>query len=176
MTTSPAVPAHAETAAPRAARQRDVGLLVLRLVVFGLLAVHGAQKLFGAFGGPGLSGTAEMVGQLGYAPAGLFAFLVAASEFGGGVLLVLGLLTPLSSAMALGVMINAVVVQLDSGLSGFGHPLLIATVALTFAITGPGRYALDHGRSWQRTGPAWAAASIGLAAVTALLSLLVRMA
>ena len=68
MTTSVAVTEPTERASASGARQ-DAGLLVLRLAGFGLLTFHGAQKLFGVFGGPGLSGTTQAFQQMGYEPA-----------------------------------------------------------------------------------------------------------
>lgn len=85
----------------------DAGLLLPRVIPFGLLAVHGAQKLFGAFGGRGLEGTAAGLALMGYEPALFFAVLGGGCELAGGLLLVLGLFAPLGAAMALGVMINA---------------------------------------------------------------------
>jgi putative oxidoreductase len=153
-------------------RYADVGLLLLRLVPFGLLAAHGAQKLFGWFGGPGLAGTAEMFRQMGYEPAGFFALLGGASELAAGVLLILGLFTPLAAAIAIGVMINAFVAMFGSALDVIGYPIVMGTIAVALVVTGPGRYSIDSGRPWLRTGPVWAALAIGLGVVAAVLSLL----
>src|SRR5437016_14096783 len=71
----------------------DVGLLILRLVVGLTLAAHGAQKLFGAFGGHGVAGTAGFLENLGFRPGTRHARLAGGTEFGGGLLLALGLLT-----------------------------------------------------------------------------------
>lgn len=152
----------------------DVGLLLLRVIPFGLLTVHGAQKLFGVFGGKGLAATAAGFARMGYEPAGLFALLGGGAEFAGGLLLLLGLCTPLGAAMALGVMINAVAAVLDKGLESAGYAILLAVLAAALAITGPGRFALDAGRPWQRTGFTVSAASIGLAVVTAVAVLLAK--
>jgi putative oxidoreductase len=152
----------------------DVGLLVLRIVPFGLLAVQGARKLFGAFGGSGFAATAESFGQMGYQPAEFFALLGGGSELVGGLLLAFGLLTPLGSAMALGVMINAVVAVADKGLDTVSSPIVLGIVAVALAFSGPGRYSLDAGRPWQRTGLVWAGASIGLAMITAVGSQLAK--
>lgn len=150
----------------------DAGLLLLRVVPFTMLAVHGSQKLFGAFGGKGLEGTAAGFARMGYEPALFFAVLAGGAEFVGGLLLVFGLLTPLGAAMALGVMINAAVSVAGKGLEPTGHAIVLGVVAAALAITGPGRYALDAGRPWHRTGFATAGASIGLALLTALAALL----
>lgn len=152
----------------------DLGLLLLRVIPFGLLTVHGAQKLFGAFGGQGLAGTESAFAQMGYEPASLFALLCGGAELAGGVLLLLGLFTPLAAAMALGVMINAIAAIVGKGLEASGYPIVLAVIAAALAITGPGRYSLDHGRPWHRTGLGIAAASIGLAAVAAGLALVAK--
>ena len=62
----------------------DLGVLILRLVVGGLLAGHGAQKLFGSFGGPGLSGVAGWLESLGLRPGHVWAWLAGVGEFGAG--------------------------------------------------------------------------------------------
>src|SRR5258705_9197662 len=85
----------------------NAGLLVARLV-FGLsLAAHGAQKLFGWFGGYGLAGTGGFFEQLGYRPGKTFAALAGLAEFGGGVLIALRVLGPVGAAPTIFVMIVA---------------------------------------------------------------------
>jgi putative oxidoreductase len=154
----------------------DIGLALLRIAVGLIIAAHGAQKLFGLFGGGGLEGTTAYFEKLGYAPAALFAPVAAVSEFAGGLLLALGLFTPLAAAMVLGVMTNAVAADWSEGLlRGYEYPLILAILGVMFACTGPGRYSLDEGRSWNRHGPRWAAASIALGLVAAIASLLFRM-
>src|SRR3990172_8235538 len=69
----------------------DYGSLILRLALGLLLAGHGAQKLFGWFGGPGLSGVAGWLGSIGFRPALLWASVAGLVEFGGGLLFILGL-------------------------------------------------------------------------------------
>src|SRR5438093_804514 len=84
------------------------GLLVLRLVLGQVMAAHGAQKLFGWFDGPGLQGTAGFFGQLGFRPPLAMAVLAALSEFFGGLLFALGLLTPVAALLVASVMVVAV--------------------------------------------------------------------
>ena len=74
----------------------NTGLLLARLVFGALMAVHGSQKLFGWFGGYGLSGTGTFFETLGFRPGRLFALADGVAEFGGGLLLAVGLLVPVS--------------------------------------------------------------------------------
>lgn len=124
------------------------GLLLARLVLGGLIAAHGAQKLLGWFGGHGLAGTAGFFESLGFRPGRGFATAAALAELGGGLLVALGFLGPLGAAVVVSVMIVAVVtVHLRNGVfatsNGIELPLLYATGALALALTGPGRYSLD---------------------------------
>ncbi|MGY2062721.1 DoxX family protein, partial [Nocardia gipuzkoensis] len=123
----------------------DIGLLVLRVFFGGLLFVHGSQKLFGWFNGQGWRQTTAGFEHMGYNPGKLFGTLAGLCEFTGGALLLLGLLTPLGAAIALGTMINAMNVTWHSGLSGYEHALLFAAAAGALAFTGPARFSLDHG-------------------------------
>src|SRR5438093_8276308 len=86
---------------------RDLSLLLVRLTVGGLLAGHGAQKLFGAFDGPGLKGAAGMMHSIGIRPGDRWAFMAGLSEFGGGSLTAAGLLGPLGPIAAMGSMVMA---------------------------------------------------------------------
>lgn len=156
-------------------RAEDIGLLVLRLVAGFALASHGAQKLFGWFNGAGIEGTSGFFEKLGYDPGKLFAVIAGLSELGGGLLLAGGLLTPLAAAAVIGVMLNAVSASWDAGFyGGFELPMLYAVVGVTVAFTGPGRFALDHGRSWERHGPPWAVLSLVLGAGAAALTLIYK--
>ncbi|HEX2029941.1 MAG TPA: DoxX family protein [Actinomycetota bacterium] len=126
----------------------DVGLLVLRIGVGGLMFGHGAQKLWGWFGGHGLRGTSGFLESLGFRPGSRWAPLHGAAEATGGALLALGFLTPLGAGAVVGVMLVAsVVVHGDKGLwatgGGYELPLLFAVGATALAFAGPGRYSLD---------------------------------
>src|SRR5438132_12126364 len=88
---------------------KDAGILAVRAVGGALLAGHGAQKLFGAFEGPGLRGTAAGMETLGLTPGSYWGTAAALSEFGGGTLLALGLLSPLGSIGAISAMTMATV-------------------------------------------------------------------
>ena len=87
----------------------NLATLILRLVLGGLMAGHGAQKLFGSFGGPGLEGTSGFMEMLGLKPGKPWAWLAALSEVGGGVLTVLGLLNPLGPIGVIGSMSMATI-------------------------------------------------------------------
>jgi putative oxidoreductase len=118
-------------------------------LVFGLLmAVHGCQKLFGWFGGPGIGGTAAFLERLGFRPGRLFALADALAECAGGMLLALGLFVPAAAAAIVSVMIVAIgAVHWPNGLlavtNGIELPLLYLTAALSLALTGPGGYSID---------------------------------
>ncbi|MEU6578630.1 DoxX family protein [Streptomyces sp. NPDC046805] len=126
----------------------DVGLLILRIALGLILAVHGTQKLFGWFGsGGGLDSTAQFFTMSGYPAARVMAVIAGLTETLGGLGLVLGLLTPLAGAAALGTMINAVAVTSAGGFfapNGVEYPLVLAAGAGALALTGPGRLAVDR--------------------------------
>jgi putative oxidoreductase len=112
------------------------------------MAAHGAQKLFGWFGGYGLSGTGGFLESLGFRPGRLFAAIAGGTEVASGLLMVLGLLGPVGPALMVSVMIvAAVTVHGRNGLfaaaNGVELPLLYATGALALALTGPGAYSAD---------------------------------
>ncbi|RUO32462.1 DoxX family protein [Aliidiomarina soli] len=123
--------------------------LLLRVPVGIILAAHGAQKLFGWFGGHGLAGTAEWMTSIGLQPGLLMALLAGGAEFFGGLALILGLLTrPAALVSAVTMVVAIFSVHIDNGLfmaNGgyeFALTLLAATAALT--LQGGGRFALDN--------------------------------
>jgi putative oxidoreductase len=126
----------------------NIGLLIIRLVIGLLFVGHGAQKLFGWFGGYGLKGTGGWLESLGMKPGVTMAMLAGLAEFIGGILLALGLLTPLAGIMIAGTMVMAIVkVHGQNGIwatsNGYEYNLTLIAVAIGLALIGPGQYALD---------------------------------
>ena len=148
----------------------DTGLFVLRVVIGPLMAAHGAQKLFGWFGGYGLAGTAGYLESIGFRPGRLFATAASASEVAGGVLVALGLFGPAGPALILAVMIVAAIsVHWEHGLfamsNGIELPLLYGAAAVALTLTGPGAYSLDALLGLQALWTpafAWSALAIGI--------------
>jgi putative oxidoreductase len=124
------------------------GLLLLRLT-FGLtVAAHGAQKLFAWFGGPGLEGFGGFLEQLGIAPGSRWSWVAALGEFAGGLLVALGLLSPIGNFLVIGSMLTAIlVIHLPHGFfnqkGGIELPFLIAAGMLGLSLTDPGSWSLD---------------------------------
>jgi len=126
----------------------NTGLLLLRLVVGLLLVGHGSQKIFGLFGGPGLAGAGDFFHSIGFRPGKLMAIIAGTSELGAGVLLALGLLTPVASAAVIGTLVVAGSVHLAAGLwaqgGGYELSLLYVATGAVLGFTGPGAYSLDN--------------------------------
>jgi putative oxidoreductase len=154
--------------------RRDLGLLALRVGTGTVLVAHGTQKLFGWFGGHGISGAAQGMEAMGFRPARPSAIASAMCETGGGTLLALGLATPAAGAIAAGGMAAAVSVHVPNGFfnetGGLEHPGLLGWTAACIALIGPGRYSLDHvmghclNRSWM-VPTALAASALGASVV-----------
>ncbi|MEU5531951.1 DoxX family membrane protein [Streptomyces sp. NPDC020362] len=128
--------------------RRDLGLLLLRLGTGGVLAAHGAQKLFGWFGGHGLEGTGQFMESVGYIPGKASATAAGLAEAGGGTLLALGLATPAAGAAAAGAMVGASAVHKPAGFfaqeGGYEYAATLGLAAAGLAVAGPGRLSLDH--------------------------------
>src|SRR5262249_26375494 len=138
-------PAHLDRCDARTAEApMNVGLLLIRLVVGLTLSAHGAQKLFGWFGGGGIAATgAFFESKLGFRPGKVHAFLAGSTEVTSGILLALGLVTPLAAAGFIAVMLVAVMtVHIHNGFFitevGFEYNLVLAGTALGVAFIGPG--------------------------------------
>ncbi|GAA3611344.1 DoxX family membrane protein [Kineosporia mesophila] len=148
----------------------DLGLLGLRVGVGATLFVHGAQKLFGWFGGGGLAGTAKGFESMGFTPGHPSALAAGLGE-AGGALLVVGAATPLAASASVGAMIGAASVHTPNGFfnteGGLEYPAVLGLAAGAIALTGPGRYSVDHllgnrlNRGWQASLALSAAAAGG---------------
>ena len=128
--------------------KRDLGLLALRVTVGSYLSVHGAQKLFGAFDGPGLDRAGGFFERVGLRPGKPMAALAGGSEFFGGVLTAAGLGGPVGPLAIAGAMTVAATTHLDKGpmgqKGGYELPVVDLAAATALAATGPGRYSLDR--------------------------------
>ena len=127
----------------------DLALLGLRLVIGGLIAGHVAQKLFGVLGGYGIPGTAGWLESMGLKPGKVWAYMAGGSEFGSGVLTVLGLVHPLGPLAIFGPMVTAWITAhagkpIWATAGGAELPLVNLAAATTLAVVGPGRYSLDE--------------------------------
>jgi putative oxidoreductase len=139
----------------------DLALLALRVVVGLLFVGHGAQKLFGVFGGGGLEGTAGMFDSIGLRPGWLHARAAGTAEFAGGALIALGLFTPFAAAALIGVMTAAIItVHLPNGIwnSNQGYEFNAVMVAVVFALAGigAGSWSLDNAFSFDLHSTVWA--------------------
>jgi putative oxidoreductase len=128
----------------------DAGLapLAIRIPVGIIFAAHGAQKLFGWFGGYGLAGTAGWMDSIGLHPGMLLALLAGGAEFFGGLALLLGLLVrPASVALAFTMLVAIFSVHISKGLflsnGGFEYGLALLAVTIGLSISGAGRWSLD---------------------------------
>jgi len=128
---------------------KDLALLGLRLVTGGLLVGHGAQKLFGWFGGGGLQGTGGYMESLGLRPGARWAALAGLAEVGGGKLTALGLAGPLGPIGVIAAMATATATAhrgkpIWASAGGAELPVTNMAVAAALILTGPGRYSLDR--------------------------------
>jgi putative oxidoreductase len=150
-----------------------VGLLVLRVVVGLLFAGHGAQKLFGWFGGHGLAATGEAFGGMGLRPPRAMALAAGLSELVAGLLFALGLLTAVAAFLLIAVMGMAVLMvhwRHGPWVTEGGYEYSVVLMAAAFCVTavGPGRYSLDNAFNIDLAGLDWACAALGLGLLAAL--------
>jgi putative oxidoreductase len=128
---------------------RNTALLASRLVLGSYLAVHGAQKLFGAFGGGGLDRTAAGFHRIGLRPGKQMAAAAGISELGGGLLTAAGIADPAGPLAIMGTMTVAATTHRAKGplsaKGGFELPLTNFAAAAALAAAGPGRYRLGPG-------------------------------
>jgi putative oxidoreductase len=126
----------------------SIGLLIIRVVIGVLFIGHGAQKLFGAFGGYGLEGTGQYFDSIGIKPGKTMALLAGLMEFVGGLLFALGLFTPIGALLIALTMVVAIAkVHGANGLwitqNGYEFNLVLLVVAIAVAFIGAGDYSLD---------------------------------
>jgi putative oxidoreductase len=154
----------------------NLGLLTLRAGVGGVLFAHGAQKLFGWFGGPGIEGTAGAFDQMGFKPGRANAMAAGVAEAGGGTLIGLGLATPVAGSVAAGTMIAAASVHAPNGFfaasGGYEYPALLGLSSAALSLTGPGDWSLDAAIGNRLNRP-WMAGA-GLLASSVLSAVLVQ--
>jgi len=137
---------------------QDLGLLLLRAAVGTTLVAHGVQKAFGIWGGQGLDWFKNSLSDMGYQHADVLTYVAAGTQMAAGVLLVLGLFTPLAAAAALAYVINGLAANVaahhDAGYIGFLLPggyeyqILLTVALVAIILVGPGRYGFDAGRGW----------------------------
>ena len=126
----------------------DAGIAALRLTIGWIFAAHGAHKAFGWWEGPGYAGWTGAIETMGFRPAALWAFISVGAELGAGLLLALGLLTPLAAAglVGQGIVIIARVHWANgfwSSNGGYEFPLALLGGSVAIALTGPGAWSLD---------------------------------
>ena len=127
----------------------DLGLMVLHAAIGLIVAAHGAQKAFGWWGGPGLAGWTKAATSMGWHPARPWALLSMLAELVGGLLLAIGLLTPLAAALVLAQTLVIILrVHLRNGFwngkGGIEYPLTLWLGTAAIMLAGPGAISLDH--------------------------------
>jgi putative oxidoreductase len=158
--------------------EADLGLLILRTFLGVIFIAHGSQKLFGWFGGFGLSGTAKFFESVGYTPGKLLVLFSGLLEFGGGILLIAGLGVSVIGAGLVADMTGAALTMHAAGGGKFfssqgGYELELTLLTASFALTlvGGGALSVDHGRPWAvaRFRLIMAAVAVAGAVIAALL-------
>ena len=154
----------------------ELGLLVLRVVVGLLFFGHGAQKLFGWYGGHGLSGTGQFFESMGFPKGKRQAFLAGLFEAGGGLLIALGLFTPVGAAMLIAVMTVAIIrVHAAKGPwnteGGFEYNAVLIAAVFALSGVGPGDWSLDNALGISMHGTGWALGALAVGILGGLLPL-----
>ncbi|WP_326569135.1 DoxX family protein [Amycolatopsis rhabdoformis] len=132
------------------------GLLILRLGLAAIVGAHGLQHLFGAFGGPGITGFAHLLDTFGFhKQTTLLSWITGIVEVGGSALLIVGLFTPIAAAGILGVAASAIFAKFHGGFfegdgRGWEFELLVGVVALALIFTGAGRISLEKNTPWRK--------------------------
>ena len=131
------------------ATNSSIAGLILRVPVGIIFVAHGAQKLFGWFGGYGLEGTGQWLASIGLEPGYLMALLAGSAEFFGGIALIIGLLTrPAAAVTAFAMLVAIFSVHFSNGLllsnNGYEYALVLFAAAVAMAVQGAGRYSVDR--------------------------------
>jgi putative oxidoreductase len=155
----------------------ELALLVLRVVIGLLFIGHGTQKLFGWWGGYGIAGTAGFMESLNLRPGRLHAITAGVAETAGGLLIALGLVTPVGSALITAVMVTAIItVHFKNGLwnPDGGYEFLLTVVAAAFALSGvgPGEWSLDNAFNIDMASTGWALIAAGAGLVGGIAAVL----
>jgi putative oxidoreductase len=139
---------------------QDLGLLLLRVGFGALLIVHGLQKVFGWWGGSGLDSLGDSLADAGYRHSDILTYVAAGTQITAGVLLVLGLFTPIAAAVALAYLLNGLISGVTAQADprefrfflpdGHEYQLILILVTVAIILVGPGRYGFDAGRGWAR--------------------------
>lgn len=141
---------------PRGSVSVRIACLVLRLTLGVIMIPHGMQKLFGAFGGSGLEGTANFFAKIGLTPGNFWARVAALVEFGGGLFLLVGFLTRLAALLVAVEMATAIlkvhVPKFFVSQGGMEFPMAVAVVAIAVALVlpGAGPLSVDHAIGLER--------------------------
>jgi putative oxidoreductase len=153
----------------------DITALLLRIIVGVTMIAHGWNH---AFGGGGIAGTTRWFGSIGMRPAELHALVATVTELGAGVLLLLGLVTPLAGAAVVGSMLVALVANhIKNGFfifrpgEGYEYVLMIIVVSVAIGASGGGSWSLDHLIGIQIDGWAGLGLSLGVGAVAGAITL-----
>ena len=137
------------------ATDHGVAALALRIPVGIVFVAHGAQKLFGWFGGYGLEGTGQFFGSVGLNPGYLLALLAGGAEFFGGLALIAGLLVrPAAAALSFAMLVAIFAVHFSKGLfldeGGYEYALALFAAALSLLFSGGGRFSVDRALAGER--------------------------
>lgn len=151
----------------------DFSLFLLHVVVGLFFVGHGAQKLFGAFGGHGIEGTGGYFESLGLRPGRLHATAAGFSELAGGALLALGLFTPFAAALIVATMVAATLTAHKGNGpfvtdNGWELPVIYTVAAVTLAGVGAGEWSLDYAFGFDLTGTEWALGALGVGVIGGL--------
>ena len=155
----------------------DLGLLFLRIGIGGVFFGHGMQKVFGLWGGPGIDGFARALEGSGFTQPVTLSWVTGLTELIGGAFVVLGVLTPLAATGLLAIMINTVIVNWGAGIfvgpgaavNAVEYDLALGLAAAALVFTGPGRIALDNGRTWHRRPAPWGVLALVIGVAASLL-------